>query len=269
MPFESDFAQLFSRADEWIMSGYTTITTFFDESGKFKDHDVVCFGGVASYGEDINRFADEWGRLLASNGLKEISGKTAFNHRHPFGSRNSAVGVRKRTIALRPFIQCIRNNLLSVTGVTVDVPTFKKLPSHFYQFYGNDPVFMAFARGLLHLLEFTPENDKISFICDDEEQMALPFYHLYRKIRKVWPPAKKKLVGISFVDDSVLFGLQAADLVSGLMRLEAGRLWFKKQYDYRTLFKQLTKTPSMKGGERIWRCDIAFGGKKSLLAIAE
>jgi hypothetical protein len=100
------------------MAGYSTVTTFFDESGKFKDHDVVCFGGVASYAEDIARFAQEWGRLLAINGIKEFSAKDAFNPRRPLGKKNSAIGVRKRTTALRPFIQCIRNNLLVVTGAS-------------------------------------------------------------------------------------------------------------------------------------------------------
>ncbi len=250
------------------MAGYSTVTTFFDESGKFKDHDVVCFGGVASYAEDIARFAQEWGRLLAINGIKEFSAKDAFNPRRPLGKKNSAIGVRKRTGALRPFIRCIRNNLLVVTGVTVDVPAFNELPSHLYQIYGKDPAFMAFMRALLYVLDFTPPKDKISFICDDEEQMALPFYRMYRRIKKIWPGAKEKLAAISFVDSSVLWGVQAADLVSALMRLEAGRLWFKKDYNYRTLFKQLSTTPSWNSRERIQQCDIAFVAKKNLQGVA-
>jgi hypothetical protein len=202
-----------SRKVKFEMSGYSTVTTFFDESGKFKDHDVVCFGGVASYSEDIARFAQEWGRLLAINGIKEFSAKHAFNPRRPLGKKNSAIGVRKRIAALRPFIQCIRNNLLVVTGVTVDVPAFNELPSHLYQIYGKDPAFMAFMRTLLYVLDFTPHKEKISFICDDEEQMALPFYRMYRRIKKMWPGAKEKLAAISFVDSSVLWGVQAADLL--------------------------------------------------------
>jgi len=41
-------------AGEWLMavSGYNTVTSFFDESGKFKDHNIIAFGGVASYNEN-------------------------------------------------------------------------------------------------------------------------------------------------------------------------------------------------------------------------
>ena len=39
-----------------------TINAFFDESGKFKDHTVVSFGGVASPAVEINPFAEDWGR---------------------------------------------------------------------------------------------------------------------------------------------------------------------------------------------------------------
>ncbi len=127
---------------------------------------------------------------------------------------------------------------------------------------------MAFMRALLYVLDFTPPKDKISFICDDEEQMALPFYRMYRRIKKIWPGAKEKLAAISFVDSSVLWGVQAADLVSALMRLEAGRLWFKKDYNYRTLFKQLSTTPSWNSRERIQQCDIAFVAKKNLQGVA-
>jgi hypothetical protein len=250
------------------MAGYTTVSTFFDESGKFKDKDVICFGGIASYAEDLARFSQEWGKLLAVNGIEEFSAKEAFNHRRRLGKRNSALGVRKRIAALRPFIQCIRNNLLVATGVTIDVPAFGQMPSHLFQIYGKNPALMAFLRSLVYVLDFTPPNDKISFICDDEEEMALPFYHLYRRVIKIWPGAKDKLAAISFVDSKSLWGLQAADLIAGLMRLEAERLWFKRSYNYRSLFKQLSVTPSWNSRERIRACDIAFVAKDNLQRVA-
>ncbi len=57
---------------------------------------------------------------------------------------------------------CIRKHLSVVTGVTIDVRAFKKLPSHFFQTYGNDPVFVVSARALLKVLEFKRDRDKIS-----------------------------------------------------------------------------------------------------------
>jgi hypothetical protein len=42
-----------------------TITAFLDESGKFKDHKVICFGGVYSYNENFNEFGEDgWRRTV-------------------------------------------------------------------------------------------------------------------------------------------------------------------------------------------------------------
>jgi hypothetical protein len=249
------------------MAGYTTVNSFFDESGKFNDHKVVCFGGVASYAEHLDSFSKQWERLLSQNGLKELSAKRILNANRPLSSKNQDVGVKNRIGALLPFIHSIRKDLLVVTGVAISVPAFKKLPSHFYKFFGPNPIYMAFARAMLHVVEFTPSNDKISFICDDEEQIAWEFYRLYRRIKKVWPNARKKLAGISFVDDKFLFGLQAADFVAALIRHEAGRIWHRKPYDYRPLYKALTQEPEKH--ERLMICDIAFGNKSSLVRMAD
>jgi len=64
-------------------TGYNTVTAFFDESGKFKDHKVISFGGVAGFNEEFPSFADEWGSLLYRNGLQVLSAKDAFNSRIP------------------------------------------------------------------------------------------------------------------------------------------------------------------------------------------
>jgi len=252
---------------EWLMPGYNTVTAFFDESGKFKDHKVISFAGVAGFNEEFQPFADEWGRLLHRNGLQILSAKDAFNARRPLSRKNTRVGVKERNEDLSQFVACIRKHLSLVTGVTIDVRAFKKLPSHFFQTYGNDPVFVAFARALLKVVEFTPDPDKISFICDDEEQVAIHIYRLYRRIKTVFPKARKKLVGITFADDRVLFALQAADLVAALMRLEVGRKWLRASYDCAPLFDALSKSPERH--ERIWEVSTAFADKPTLIGLAQ
>ena len=251
------------------MAGYTTVTTFFDESGKFNDHDVISFGGVSGYAEHVNHFANEWGRLLHQNGMKEFSVKSAFNHRRPLGNRNKALGVRARVAALKPFVQCIRTHLSVVSGVAIDVVAFKAAPPKLQAAYTKDPIIMAFLRALIYVLDFTPKNDKVSFICDDDEAQAWNFYQLYRRVKKIWPGARKKLAALSFADDEFLWGLQAADLVSGLMRMEARKLWFKTPYQYRSLFKLMSATPTRGSNERIWACDIAFVAKKNINGVAD
>lgn len=246
---------------------YNTVTTFFDESGKFKDHKVIAFGGVASYNEDFLPFANEWARLLFRNGLPALSGKNILNAKRPLSRKNSRLGIRERNEDLAPFITCIRTHLQIVIGMTIDVVAFEKLPSHFFQAYGGDPIFVAFARSILEVIEFTPDNDKISFTCDDEEKTAFHLYRLYRRIKKVWPDARKKFAAITFADDKALFALQAADLVSSIMRLEANRRWHKARYDYLPLFRALSRHPQR--GEKLWNVLTAFADTPMLRGVSD
>jgi hypothetical protein len=257
---------LYDGPSEWLMA-YTTMNMFFDESGKFKDHRVITFGGVASYAEHMSSFARQWEILLTHNGITELSAKKVFNHRRPLSEKNKDLGVRSRVKALLPFIECIRKELLVVTGMAIDVNVFKALPSHMFHFFKNDPIFLAFARSILQVVDFTPANDKITFICDDDQQTAEHFLALYRRIKNVWPPAREKVHAICFAKDDFLFALQAADLVSSLFRLESGRRWYKDKYNYRPLFNALTKTP--KQSERIQVCELGFGDKKQLTELAK
>jgi hypothetical protein len=257
---------------EWVMafaprsSRFTTVNAFFDESGKFQDHNVISLGAVVGYSEHVNNFSETWARLLFRNGLKELTSKNVLNARRPLSSKNARVGAKERTEDLLPFIDCMRRNLDVITGITIDVRAFKKLPSHFFQSFGNDPIYVAFMRSILGVLEFTPDNDKISLVCDDDEKTALVFYRLYRRIKKVWPQARKKLVAISFANDSNLFCLQAADFVASLMRLEAGRKMAHARYDYGELYKALSRKPDR--SENLWQVGIALGTMSVLLDLA-
>src|SRR5207302_6570599 len=109
---------------------------------------------------------------------------------------------------------------------------------------------------MLHLVDYTPARDKISFVCDEDEGTALPFYRLYRRVKKVWPKARNRMAGISFADDKYLYALEAADPVAALMRLESGKVWLRTPYRYRPLFKALTKSPERH--ERLIAVDIAY-----------
>ena len=243
------------------------VSAYFDESGKFKDHKIVSFGGVASYADQFNEFAREWDLLRAKNGLrKEFSAKRIFNPNRPLSDRNPRIGVKERIEDLLPFISCVRKHLLVISVVAIDVYAYKRLPEYYHQFFGTDPVFTAFTRSILNVVEFTPADDKMVFICDDEEYAAEPFYKLYRRVKRVWPQAKDRFIGITFADDRWLPGLQAADLVSGIVRLETARRRKRMRYDYVLLYEALTKPPQP--GERLWQGYIAIGDKLTLNNLA-
>lgn len=249
------------------VSSYNTVTSFFDESGKFKDHRVISFGGVSSYNEDFPAFAEEWNRLLVKNGLSVLHAKEALRFKVPLSARNTRIGLAERIADLTPFILCIRKHLSVVTGVAIDVAAFKKLPQHFFKTYGNDPIFVSFARALLKVVEFTPDNDKISFTCDDDEESSVDLFRLWRRVKRVFPGAKQKLVAMCFADDRFLFALQAADLVSSIVRLQAHKQFFHTPYDYTALFESLSEQPQKH--EKLWDLQIAFADNAMLTGLAK
>jgi hypothetical protein len=240
---------------------------FIDESGKFKDHRIICLGCVASFNQHVDEFAREWGRLLALNGMRSFHANKALKHHVPLGTKTAAIGLKARIDSLLPFIHCIRMYLAVAVGCWIDVKAFKSLPSHFFQVFGHDPAYMAFVRTILILSDFTPDRDGTVLVCDEDEETALAFYRLYRRVKKVVPEIKRKLAAISFGDDDAIFAVQAADLVASMVRLDALSRRDKKKHQYRPLFEALTAQP--KKIERIWFVGIAQGDKKALLQTAK
>jgi hypothetical protein len=185
----------------------------------------------------------------------------------PLSEKNPALGTDKRIAALLPFVGCVRKHLEVVTGVAIDVAAFKGLPSHYFQIFGDDPFYTAFLRAVLDVLGLVDEREKVSLICDDEEQMALPMYKLYRRVKLVDPQAHEKLAAISFADDRFLFGLQAADLLAWLLRRESGKMFHGTHYEYEPVFDAMTIPPQ--DGENIWRVGFAFCDEEKLKSVAE
>lgn len=245
-----------------------SVTACFDESGKFKDHKVVCIGCVAGFTERFDHdFGREWAYLLHLNGLKDLSGKHVLRHAYPLSPKNPALGVASRISTLLPFIACIRKHLQVISAVALDAEAFKQLPARVLKIYGTDPAFMAFVRAIMYVAEFTPAWDRTGLVCDEDEATALPFYMLYRKVKKVWPPARKSLAGISFVNDRYFFGVQASDLVASLVRHETTSQLAGIPYDFKPLYEALIADPQEH--ERfLWNIAVAIGKKDNLLATA-
>lgn len=244
-----------------------TISTFVDESGKFRDHKVICIGCVAAFNQHVDDFARKWGSLLARNGMENFHTTKALRHHVALGDKNPAMGLGNRIEALLPFIACIRENLEVAVGCWVDVKIFRSLPQHFFQVYGRDPSYMAFMRTLMQAASFTPEGDGMVLVCDEDEETAWEFYRLYRRLKQLNPEVRKRLGAISFADDAQVFAIQAADLVASIVRIDALSRRAKQRNGYRPLFKALTAEPQK--AERIWYVGIAKGDKDALLKTAE
>ena len=258
----------FPEPDEWLMM-LTTVAACFDESGKFNDHDVVSIGCVAGYVERFDGdFGREWHMLLSRYGIKVISGKDVLNHQRPLSQKNPCLGIEARTEALASFVACIRKHLQVITRLATDVRAFKKLPPHFFQIFGKDPSYMTFVRTAMHVMEFCPDRSKVTMICDDDEETAMPFFGLYRRLKKVWPDARRKLGGIAFVDDHYLFGVQASDLVASLMRYEAAETINGTHYEYKPLYDALIAHPT-KYEPWLYNISLGVADKHKMLQTAE
>jgi hypothetical protein len=117
-------------------------------------------------------------------------------------------------------------------------------------------------------LEIIDSADKISLICDDEEQTAWPMYQIYRKIKLVYLDAHAKMRAITFADDQWSFGLQAADMVVSITRQEANRRFFGTQYEYGRLFDALTPQ-ALPQGEALWLSQFGFCGASMLQNLGQ
>ena len=216
--------------------------TFFDESGKFEDKRVISFCGVGAPLTKVHEFEEEWKGLLRQHGLRSLTMKRALRHKIKFSSTIEAKSAKERNAILVPFAQCIRKHFEVAAIVAVDVNAYKQWPTHVKKLYGgsDDPHYFAFLNGVIAAEKYIRDEDRLSLICDDDTKTAMNCYKLYQRIRLIRPDMKKKLVAITFADDYEFVPLQAADLLSSLCRLEAGRRFHRDYYEYAPLFNNLT-----------------------------
>jgi hypothetical protein len=217
------------------------LNSFFDESGKFKDHKVVSFCGVCATSSALHRFDEEWNGLLRRANLPSLTMKRALEHHRRLSSSIPKQTSSERTEILKPFASCIRDHLELGVAIGVDVQAYSALSPQAKRSIGNsnDPYYLSFMRCLTELASHVQGDDKVSFICDDGEDTALNCYKFYRTIRKLVPEWKERLVSLSFADDQHFPALQAADMLSSLTRLEARRRFYLEGHDYRDLVNHL------------------------------
>lgn len=245
-----------------------TISSFMDESGKFLDSEVVVIGAVVALDRaHMGNFVNEWGYWLKQNGLEYLEMKEALKLYRPLSGNVAAHEPSQRIAALLPFILCVRRHLHMITGVAIDVQEFRRVPEQYRRIWTDDPCYTAFARTVLEIVESSPSDGIISLYCDDEEKTAWPFYELYRRIKNQYPDARDKLRGITFADDRLSFALQAADLVSSLIRREALLRFRNQSSDFRPLFDALTRPPDP--WEKIIAAGVAWCDGEQLARLGE
>ncbi|MFZ0799059.1 MAG: DUF3800 domain-containing protein [Terriglobales bacterium] len=242
--------------------------SFFDESGKFKDHKVVSFCGIVTENGNLRRFTEAWKVLLRHYEMPFLHMKRALNPNVALGPAILKQTIPERNDALKPFADCIADNLELGVAMAVDVEGFSKWEPGAKKRLGgsDDPAYLAFLRVGSTLQEYAArDDDQISLTCDDDLGTAWNFYQLYRRVRVIDPIARKKFIAIAFANDKHYPALQAADMLSSLVRLEAYRQFSKRPYDFIPLFKHLTQD---RGPQAIkWR--VMFANKAVLENLAK
>ncbi|HEY1578419.1 MAG TPA: DUF3800 domain-containing protein [Terracidiphilus sp.] len=241
---------------------------YFDESGKI-DKPVVAFCGFVAAASKFQAFDDEWNSILRSYELDVLTMKRAFKAHVPLSPR-----IRKQTFAerietLKPFADCIRKHLEYGVAIAVDVVAFKSMSPGAKRQLGNaeNPHYLAFLQGMTSFLHHLRRDDRVSFICDDDEETAWNCYQFYRQVRKIDPVCKKLFVSISFAQDHSFPALQAADFLAALSRMRARYLFFGTPYDYAPLFEYLTTPqPLFNWGVGFWDKDKLKAWEPRLVA---
>ena len=216
---------------------------YFDESGKFKDKQIVSFCGLVSTVARIMEFEVEWKRLLRSYGMKDLSMKRALKHTIALGQNVAAKTAKERNNAFQPFADCIRRHFELGVAIVVDVAAYDKWPVHLKQKFAGgspNPHYFSFINALVCCSKFMRDEDRMSLICDDDKETAMNCYGLYGRARFLNPDIKKSLVAITFAEDSEFVPLQGADFLASLCRLEARRRMHKEYYEYMPSFTRLT-----------------------------
>lgn len=235
--------------------------TFFDESGKFKDHKVVAFCGFGASPSQLKEFDAQWGNQLRRIGMDALHWVDARRCGKPLGRSIGEQTLGERIKELRPFADCVNDYLglgaacvFEVTGYTSFAKESKKLLG------GSDnPFYIQFLRTVMLVADFAKTEENIAMMCDEDEETAWNCYRLYRRVKDVHPIGRR-LAAISFADDVNFPALQAADMLSFLCREQAKFQWYGEDYEYRDFFRYLTNPRGTSNVE--WR--VAFKNKEDL-----
>lgn len=262
MPNPSCFPPVFFGVEYLMASGYSG---FLDESGDFQGRDVVSIGSVFSPTAHFDNFDLSWEKCLKACGLEYLKASKALNSNKPLSPACNALGPAKRSKALLPFVSCIRKHLETVGGTAIDVAAFKRLGGEKQAIWHQNPHYLAFVRVALRFIQLTTARDKIMIVCDDSNR-AVEMYHHYRRVKQVYPDARERFMGLSFVDDRFVRAAQAADLVAALVRMQAEREFLNKPYEFENLYLALGKKQP---GFALARFEVAFADHAMLLQLYE
>jgi hypothetical protein len=258
-------AELLSFLDIRRESLVAILNFYSDESGKFSDKKVVSFSGFCASPTALEKFEDRWRELLRRYKLPYLTMKEALQAERQLSPVIPQQSPKERIEALKPFAAALVETFELGVSITVAVDAFARTKEHVKNQLsgGSNPTYFCFLTEMLQVADHGQEDDRISLICDDDEQTAINYLKLYRKLKNVHEPAHQKFCSITFADDKVFLPLQAADMLASLTRLQSGSEFFGTTYDYQPLFYYLAEPR----GPKYIRWRIAFIGEVKMARL--
>jgi hypothetical protein len=202
---------------------------FFDESGKFHDHDIVAFCGFLANSEQWNALQIVWDELLIRWGISSLhmSGGV-LNFKRSLSARAPALGKEARIKVISQFIRAIRESLPIGIAAAVHVQAYQALPEHHKKVLGgDDPYYFAFSQAMGEVVGYLNviPGSTANIICDDEEKYFVECYKMMARYKRNNRLLRDKFVSLCAANDAAFPQLQAADVFAYIIREEAGRLF--------------------------------------------
>jgi hypothetical protein len=236
------------------------LQAYLDESGKQSDHPLIAVCCVCAPKAKIDGFDEKWSALLRQYHLPEFHMVRAMQYFRGWGNipRQS---LDERIESLKPFADCIGENLELGLIQAWDVKGFRKIPQEHRNKVGNirDPYYLAFVRALSELADYRQTDDVLSIVCDYDIETAWDCYRHYQGVRKAHAEIRKKTVSISFADDKYFPALQAADMMAALARHEARQQFYGIKNLWEPIFAYTIRNRGTGGIE--WKKMFADEGK--------
>ena len=204
------------------MSSFYPLLTYaiIDESGKFKDKDVICLAGILAGWEYWGVAGDRWQQVLNKHTIQYLHVKELRRWDGIYSEKKEVWGNAGRETVLLDFAEVIRTGSSVGRNITLylslDAAAWKSLSSEEQRRIGRPDlaVFDLFLAGMLfHGRDLFPPDFVVSLICDDEEEVALPIYRLMRA-SKLRNPDAKRIRSLAFCDDKSYPQLQIADFIA-------------------------------------------------------
>jgi hypothetical protein len=220
------------------------LTLYFDESGKHHNASNVTFIGLLIRNNRLETFDEAWKTLLSQTKMNRLHMVDAVRENKPLSKNVGAQTLEARIETLKPFADCIREHCEFGLVQAMQVSGFNSYSKEALQHLGqpDSPHYLVFLSGLLGLLDHTSSDDRISCVCDDDQQTAWNCYRHYRGLTHT-NILGKRIISLSFANDYYFPGLQACDFAALLTRFNANHIYSNgsEEFRYQPLWDYLVR----------------------------